>query len=116
MTQLSDYTPKKIGNFNIPKSVIECKIDTLAILELMLRKNIASWEEIDEIPTELAQEELRFKLEKMIKVPYEVLEHVAGVRPATFDRRPLLGRHPVYSNLAIFNSCSVHGISSWVLL
>jgi hypothetical protein len=49
MTQFSDYTPKKIGNFNIPKSVIECKIDTLAILELMLRKNIASWEEIDEI-------------------------------------------------------------------
>jgi hypothetical protein len=49
MTQFNDYTPKKIGNFNIPKSVIECKIDTLAILELMLRKNIASWEEIDEI-------------------------------------------------------------------
>ena len=50
LNQLNDnVTPKKIGSFNIPKSVIECKIDTLAILELLLRKNVASWEEIDEI-------------------------------------------------------------------
>lgn len=45
----NNYTPKKIGNFNIPKTLIETKVDTLAILELMLRKNIATWEEIDEI-------------------------------------------------------------------
>lgn len=50
MTQFNDsFTPKKIGNFNIPKNVIECKIDTLALLELLLRKNVATWEEIDEI-------------------------------------------------------------------
>jgi hypothetical protein len=50
MNQFNDnFTPKKIGNFNIPKNVIECKIDTLAVLELLLRKNVASWEEIDEI-------------------------------------------------------------------
>lgn len=45
----NNYTPKKIGNFNIPKTLIETKVDTLAILEVMLRKNIATWEEIDEI-------------------------------------------------------------------
>jgi len=45
----NNYTPKKIGNFNIPKTLIETKVDTLAILEIMLRKNIATWEEIDEI-------------------------------------------------------------------
>lgn len=43
------YTPKKIGNFNIPKTLIECKVDSLAFLELLLRKNIATWEEIEEI-------------------------------------------------------------------
>lgn len=68
------------------------------------------WEEIDETPTELAQEELRFKLEKMIKVPYEVIDHMAGVRPATLDRRPLLGRHPIHSNLAIFNGLGAKGV------
>jgi len=50
MNQINDnVTPKKIGNFNIPKTIIECKVDTLSVLELMLRKNIATWEEIDEI-------------------------------------------------------------------
>lgn len=43
------YTPKKIGNFNIPKTIIECKVDSLAFLELLLRKNIATWDEIEEI-------------------------------------------------------------------
>lgn len=69
-----------------------------------------TWEEIDESPTEVAQEELRYKLEKMIKVPYEVISHVAGVRPATLDRRPLLGRHPIHTNLAIFNGLGAKGV------
>ena len=43
------YTPKKIGNFNVPKTLIECKVDTLAFLEVLLRKNIATWDEIEEI-------------------------------------------------------------------
>lgn len=68
------------------------------------------WEEIDESPSEVSQEELRYKLEKMIKVPYEVVGHVAGVRPATLDRRPLLGRHPVHKNLAIFNGLGAKGV------
>jgi len=50
MAQVNEEsTPKKIGNFNIPKTIIECKVDTLTILELLLRKNLATWEEIDEI-------------------------------------------------------------------
>ncbi len=68
------------------------------------------WDDINEIPTELAQEELRYKLEKMIKVPYEVIKHVAGVRPATHDRRPLLGKHPLHSQIAIFNGLGAKGV------
>lgn len=49
MPDFDNITPKKIGNFNIPKNVIECKVDTLAFLELLLRKNICTWEEIEEI-------------------------------------------------------------------
>ncbi len=49
MNNLDNMTPKKIGNFNIPKNVIECKIDTLAFLELLLRKNICTWEEVEEV-------------------------------------------------------------------
>lgn len=49
MTDPNINIPKKIGNFNIPKTVIECKVDTLAFLEILLRKNLVSWEEIEEI-------------------------------------------------------------------
>ena len=41
--------PKIVGNFNIPKAVIESKVDTLTFLELLLRKGLATDEEIDEI-------------------------------------------------------------------
>jgi hypothetical protein len=41
--------PKIVGGFNIPKAVIETKVDTLTFLELLLRKGLASAEEIDEI-------------------------------------------------------------------
>jgi hypothetical protein len=40
---------KIVGGFNIPKSVIETKVDTLTFLELLLRKGLATAEEIDEI-------------------------------------------------------------------
>ncbi|MFN8671207.1 MAG: hypothetical protein U0457_03880 [Candidatus Sericytochromatia bacterium] len=49
MSDLNNSTPKKIGNFNIPKTVIECKVDTLAFLELLLRKKLVTWDEIEEV-------------------------------------------------------------------
>lgn len=41
--------PGLIGNFNIPKAVIENKIDVLAFLEIMVRKEIITANELDEI-------------------------------------------------------------------
>ena len=44
-----DADDKIVGNFNIPKAVIENKVDSLTFLELLLRKGLATDEEIDEI-------------------------------------------------------------------
>jgi len=41
--------PKTIGGFNIPKAVIEAKVDTLTFLEILIRKGIITAEELDEI-------------------------------------------------------------------
>lgn len=41
--------PGLIGNFNIPKAVIENKVDVLTFLELMVRKGIVTAQELDEI-------------------------------------------------------------------
>ena len=41
--------PKIIGGFNLPKAVIESKVDTLTFLEILIRKNIITPDELDEI-------------------------------------------------------------------
>lgn len=70
-----------------------------------------SWHALDGVPTESAQEELLTKYKKLMKPPCEVVEHLAGVRPATKDRRPFLGLHPRFSQLAIFNGLGSKGVS-----
>ena len=61
-------------------------------------------------PTQAGLRELTSKLEKMIDVPYQVLSHTAGIRPGIKDRRPILGRHPHYPELCIFNGLGSRGV------
>jgi len=61
------------------------------------------WNELNDQPTEKAKKELQEKLAALIKVPFQIMKHEAGVRPAVVDRRPVIGRHPEYSNLYVFN-------------
>lgn len=52
MSQKTDkeaFIPGLIGNFNIPKSVIENKVDVLTFLELLVRKGIITAHELDDV-------------------------------------------------------------------
>ena len=69
-----------------------------------------AWADLTERPTAEAKAELMEKLEKVIRVPYEVLEHQAGVRPAVQDRRPLIGLHKEHPELGIFNGLGTKGV------
>lgn len=62
-------------------------------------------------PSERGREALLQKLERLLRVPYEVLEHQAAVRPTVPDRRPLIGRHPAYEQLVLFNGMGTKGAS-----
>lgn len=61
------------------------------------------WDNLDNQPTEEKKKEILENFEQMCPVKYEVVEHVAGIRPASRDRRPFLGQHPENKNLYIFN-------------
>ena len=61
-------------------------------------------------PTREAREELVKKLRDLITVDFEVVDQVAGLRPSTIDRRPLVGRHPEYENLYTCNGFGSRGI------
>ena len=61
-------------------------------------------------PTEKAREEIISKLKQMIQCPFEVVDQIAGVRPTTKDRRPLLGALETHSNIVFFNGLGTRGI------
>ncbi len=61
--------------------------------------------------TEKARQELSQKLDKVLKLPYEILDQRAGIRAATKHRRPFFGLHPKYPPLAIFNGLGTKGLS-----
>ncbi len=62
-------------------------------------------------PSLRGRQYLEKKLPQMLQVPYEEVEHLAAIRPATNDRRPYLGRHPEFPALAIFNGLGAKGSS-----
>ena len=68
------------------------------------------WDEFSETITEEGKSELTQKLEKLLKVPYRILQQEAGIRPTVSDRRPLLGVHPVHGQLLIFNGMGTKGV------
>jgi glycine/D-amino acid oxidase-like deaminating enzyme len=70
-----------------------------------------SWHELDSIPSQKAKEELILKTSKFLKTPYKITNQLAGVRPATIDRRPFIGAHPKIKNMFVFNGLGTKGVS-----
>lgn len=69
------------------------------------------WDNLDWMPSAEGKQELLERLQDLIKVPFRVTDHQAGIRPASLDRRPFIGLHPVYQTLGIFNGLGTKGIS-----
>ena len=61
-------------------------------------------------PTNLGKEELLTKLETFLNCEFEVIDHVAGIRPTVSDRRPLIGIHKEYKNMFLLNGLGTRGV------
>lgn len=68
------------------------------------------WTDKTNNPTAAARAELEEKLREIITCDYEVLTHVAGVRPTTKDRKPIVGTHMDHSNIHILNGLGTRGL------
>lgn len=60
-------------------------------------------------PTENARVEIEAKLQKMITCSYEVVDQIAGTRPVTIDRQPVLGE--VQESMFVFNGLGARGFT-----
>jgi len=68
------------------------------------------WENLNDNPSEKGKEELISKISASITNSFEILKHEAGVRPSVIDRRPVVGKHPEYHNVSIFNGFGTKGV------
>ena len=88
------------------------------VFRVQLRKGVYrvgstySWHDLESGPTESAKNEIMDKLLDVVRVPVDsVLSHKTGIRPATRDRKPFLGKHPVEESVYIFNGFGAKGVS-----
>ena len=69
-----------------------------------------NWEMLNDELSEEGRDDLISKLKQITSLPYTVLNHKAGVRPSSIDRRPVLGQHPKHPELFIFNGLGTKGV------
>lgn len=67
------------------------------------------WYDLTDKPTEKAKQQIIKKFKGLVSLPFKVIRHEAGVRPTVSDRRPLIGVHPRYNNLVVFNGMGTKG-------
>ncbi|RYY97946.1 MAG: FAD-binding oxidoreductase [Chitinophagaceae bacterium] len=70
-----------------------------------------AWEGLDEGPTEAFRLKTVQLLEATLQHPFKVLLHKAAVRPATVERRPFVGLHPLHQQVGILNGMGTKGTS-----
>ena len=62
-------------------------------------------------PSPQIRQQFEQNLQDLLTVPYQVIDHWAGVRPATLHRRPFVGFNPQYPQVGIFNGMGTKGIT-----
>ncbi|WP_162127242.1 NAD(P)/FAD-dependent oxidoreductase [Flavobacterium phycosphaerae] len=69
-----------------------------------------NWDDKTASPTEEGKQELIDRIKEILTCDFEIIEHLAGVRPTVKDRRPLLGTHHLHKNIHILNGLGTRGV------
>ena len=70
-----------------------------------------AWDFDDPEPTIAFRNKTESLLKEWLKLPFTIIDHLAGIRPATLERRPFAGLHPLYPNVGILNGMGTKGCS-----
>ncbi|CAA6799064.1 MAG: Unknown protein [uncultured Aureispira sp.] len=60
-------------------------------------------------PTPKAKKSLEERLSRVLKCPFDLVDHITAVRPTVRDRRPFIGQHPHFKALYLFNGMGAKG-------
>ena len=67
------------------------------------------WDPLDSLPSAAGRKKLLDDLAERLQQKVEVIEHRVGIRPASFDQRPLIGLHPQHRQLGMLNGLGAKG-------
>lgn len=62
-------------------------------------------------PTQQFRQKTEGALKEWVRLPFRVVDHLAAIRPATLERRPFVGFHPLYPAVGILNGMGTKGCS-----
>ncbi len=68
------------------------------------------WDDKTDVVSEKGKEELLEGLRSVVNLEFEIVEHIAGVRPTVKDRRPLVGQAKESSRIHILNGLGTRGV------
>jgi glycine oxidase len=68
-----------------------------------------TWRTPDTELTQEARDLLVEQVKSLVQGSFQVVEQHAGIRPTVLDRRPLMGTHPTFTSLSIFNGLGAKG-------
>lgn len=69
-----------------------------------------SWKDKTYETTETGKIELLANLNELINCPFDIVDHLAGIRPTTKDRYPIVGAHHEHKNMFILNGLGTRGV------
>lgn len=103
---LTLYVPELSCNAILNKTCFACAVGNNVF-------NVGSnydWNNLNHQSTPEVRKMLESKFREFCKLDFEVIDHRAAVRPASLDRRPFIGEHPLFPNAYIFNGLGSKGV------
>lgn len=106
--------------------ILEIESETLSNVNILKTKNIFllplegkrykvgstyDWDDTTETPTTEARKTLMDNYYQAFAADMKVIKQKAGIRPAVKDRRPIIGNHPQFTQISIFNGLGTKGVS-----
>ena len=68
-----------------------------------------AWNDYSDNPTEIGKTELIHRIDELLSCNWHMIDHKAGIRPTMFDRKPIIGFHPEFNNIAVFGGLGTKG-------
>lgn len=69
------------------------------------------WNYTNPLPNNNTATTFTNELKKMLRInTVEIINHEAGIRPASNDRKPLVGQHPEFKNIYFLNGLGTRGV------